>query len=137
MKILLPVDGSAHSTHAARYLVKHWPADAKVTVVNVDLPLQQYISEHLDAESVARFHEKNCKTALKPAHRVVTRSGHVCEEKMLLGDPASEIIQLAHKGRYDLIVMGSHGRGAVKSLLLGSVVVKVLSASRVPVLVVR
>jgi len=35
------------------------------------------------------------------------------------------------------IVMGSHGRGALKRLFLGSVAVKVLSESRVPVLVVR
>lgn len=137
MKILLPVDGSVHSTHAARYLVKHWPTDATVTLVNVDPPLQQYVSAHLDAESVARFHAENCRTSLKPAHRIVARAGHACEEKMLVGDPASEIIQVAHKGRYDLIVMGSHGRGVVKSLFLGSVVVKVLSASRIPVLVVR
>jgi len=34
-------------------------------------------------------------------------------------------------------VMGSHGRGVLKSLFLGSVVVKVLSGSNVPVLVVR
>lgn len=137
MKILLPVDGSTCSTRAARYLTRHWPADASVTLLNVDLPLRESIAGRLDADSVARFHLDNGTAALKPARRVLAKAGHVFDERMLVGDPGAEIVQLAHRGRYDLVVMGSHGRGALKSLFLGSVVLKVLSGSSVPVLVVR
>lgn len=137
MKILLPVDGSTNSTKAARYLAKHWPTDATVTLLNVDMPLTESITRWLDAETIEGFHKDNSKAALKTARRVLTRAGHACKERMLVGDPASEIVELAEKGRHNLIVMGSHGRGAVKSLFLGSVVMKVLSTSRIPVLVVR
>lgn len=137
MKILLPVDGSAHSTRAARYLVRHWPADATVTLLNVDAPLRETIAGYLDAESVARFHLDNGTAALKPARRILAKAGHLFEERLLVGDPGIEILQWAKRGRYDLIVMGSHGRGPLKSLFLGSVVLKVLAGSSVPVLVVR
>lgn len=137
MKILLPVDGSVYSTRAARYLVKHWPADATVTLLNVDAPLRESIAGRLDTDSVARFHLDNGIAALKPARRVLAKAGHLFDERLLVGDPGTEILRLAQRGRYDLVVMGSHGRGVLKSLFLGSVVVKVLSGSRVPVLVVR
>lgn len=137
MKILVPVDGSANSIRAAKYLVKHWPADTSVTLVNVDAPLRESIAGRLDADSIERFHMDNCTSALKSAGRVLAKAGHLFEERLLVGDPGNEIVQLAHKGRFDLIVMGSHGRGLLKSLFLGSVVVKVLSHSRVPVLVIR
>lgn len=137
MKVLLPVDGSANSTRAARYLAKHWPTDAAVTIVNVDAPLRESIAGRLDPDSIGRFHADNGRSAIKAAVRVLTSAGHPVEQKLMVGDPGDEIVQLAHKGRFDLVVMGSHGRGLLKSLFLGSVVVKVLSNSRVPVLVVR
>lgn len=137
MKILLPVDGSNYSTRAARYLVRHWPAEATVTLLNVDPPLRQSIAGRLDGDSVARFHLDNGTAALKPARRVLAKAGHVFDECLLVGDPGTEIVRVARRGRYDLIVMGSHGRGVLRSLFLGSVVVKVLSVSNVPVLVVR
>ena len=137
MKILLPVDGSTHSTKAARYLAKHWPTDATVTLLNVDMPLSESITRWLDAQTFENFHTDNCKAALKTARRVLTQAGHACKERMLVGDPASEIIGLAEKGRYNLIVMGSHGRGVAKRRVRGSVVMKVWSTARGPGLVVR
>jgi nucleotide-binding universal stress UspA family protein len=137
MKILLPVDGSANSTRAVRYLARHWPAGgAAVTLLNVDAPLRGSIAGRLDAASVARFHEDNWNAALKPARRALAKAGHVHDEATRIGDPGTEIIELARRGRHDLIVMGSHGRSVLKSLFLGSVVVRVLSGSKVPVLVV-
>jgi len=137
VKILLPVDGSANSTRCAKYLVKHWPANASVTLVNVDAPLRESIAGRLDTGSIAEFHLENGRAALKGASRILAKAGHLHDERMLVGDPASEIARLAKQGRFDLIVMGSHGRGLVKSLFLGSVVIKVLSHSLVPVLVVH
>lgn len=137
MKILLPVDGSPSSTRAVRYLVRHWPDAGQVTLMNVDLPLRRNVAGHLDASDVADFHLDNSRTAMRRARRVLNEAGISHDEQMLVGDPGAEVIDLARRGKYDLIVMGSHGRGALKSLFLGSVVMKVLANSRVPVLVVR
>jgi nucleotide-binding universal stress UspA family protein len=51
--------------------------------------------------------------------------------------PWSAIVDVAERERCDLIVMGSHGRGALGGLVLGSQTAKVLSQSKVPVLVCR
>lgn len=137
MKVLLPVDGSATNARAARYLVKHWPGEARATLLNVCPPLSENIAGYLDAQSLAKFYADNGSAALKRARRVLTEAGHIHDEEILVGDPGAEIIAMAKRGKYDLIVMGSHGRGVFKSLFLGSVVVKVLANSTIPILVIR
>ena len=137
MKILLPVDGSATSTRAAEYLVQHWPADAGITLLYVDPPLRNSVARCLDAQMIAHYHDENATEALKPAIAVLQKAGRQFDEQRLVGDPGDAAVKLAREGHYDLIIMGSHGHGALKSLFLGSVTVKVLSNSRIPVLVVR
>ena len=62
---------------------------------------------------------------------------HTTDGLAPVGDPAGTITHKADAGRYDLIVMGSHGHTALGSLLLGSVAQRVLATCRVPVLIVR
>lgn len=57
------------------------------------------------------------------------------ECKMLVGEPASEILELSDD--FDLVVMGSHGRGGVGRWLFGSVATKVARGIRVPLMVVN
>ena len=59
------------------------------------------------------------------------------EHRMLVGTPANEIARLAEQEKAELIVMGSHGRGGVARLLLGSVAESVLRKASCPVLVVK
>jgi universal stress protein A len=56
--------------------------------------------------------------------------------KLVNGVPWNEIVELAMVGKYDLIVMGTHGRGGLKHLLLGSVAEKVVRKAPCPVLTV-
>jgi nucleotide-binding universal stress UspA family protein len=53
------------------------------------------------------------------------------------GKPAREIVQRVESGDYDLIVMGTHGRGRVGEAVVGSVSREVVHGSRTPVLLVR
>ena len=55
----------------------------------------------------------------------------------MVGEPAESIVKQAKSGKADLIVMGTHGRGALKQLLVGSVALKVIATSSVPVVVAR
>ena len=53
------------------------------------------------------------------------------------GAAADTIAQVAEKGKFDLIVMGSHGMSSLKNLVMGSVATKVLAHCDVPVLLIR
>jgi nucleotide-binding universal stress UspA family protein len=54
-----------------------------------------------------------------------------------IGSAADEILRIAETGRYDLIVMGTHGRTGIRRLMLGSVAENVLRRAPIPVLTVR
>ena len=57
--------------------------------------------------------------------------------QLLDGDPARELLRLARDGDFDVIVMGSRGRGRVTAALLGSVSNRVMHDARVPVIVIH
>ncbi len=52
------------------------------------------------------------------------------------GEPAEAIIQQAERLRVDMVIMSTHGRSGLSRLLFGSITLKVLEASAIPVLVV-
>jgi nucleotide-binding universal stress UspA family protein len=56
---------------------------------------------------------------------------------LLEGTPADRIVRAAKRARADLIVMGTHGRGGLAKLFLGSVAERVVATSSCPVLTVR
>jgi nucleotide-binding universal stress UspA family protein len=66
----------------------------------------------------------------------VRESGLECQTGTAEGNPGDEIIDYATKIGADLIVMGTHGRGGLRRVLLGSVAEKVLRGACCPVLVV-
>jgi nucleotide-binding universal stress UspA family protein len=59
------------------------------------------------------------------------------EHRLLIGDPAREIVRLAADEGVDLIVMGTHGRGGLTRLLMGSVAEEVVRRAECPVLTVK
>ena len=59
------------------------------------------------------------------------------EISILIGDPASEIIQHVKKNDYDLLIMGSRGLNLLQEFVLGSVSHKVMKYVSIPVLIVK
>lgn len=139
MKILLAVDGSPVSTRAARQAAKlaQKIPGATLTLFNADEPLMQAAAVKLGVETTHRYHAENSQFATRAARTALKRARMPFDQRMVVGDPATHIAQEAKKGRYDLVVMGSHGRGALQGMLLGSVARKVIHLCEVPVMVVR
>jgi len=54
-----------------------------------------------------------------------------------LGTTGETIAKFAESGKFDLVIMGSHGHGVLVNLVMGSVATQVLARSKVPVLLVR
>lgn len=140
MKILFPTDGSDCAERAARFVAAtlHKQArDLAVTLLYVDEPMMDRVVRGLGEDTVARIHRENGEMAMKAAHKRLKKAGVSFGEELRVGNVAACIAHAAEKGRYDLIVMGSHGRGALGNLIVGSVTAKVLAQCKVPVLVVH
>ncbi|TDR41585.1 nucleotide-binding universal stress UspA family protein [Tahibacter aquaticus] len=140
MKLLIATDGSEHSRRAVDYVIAHWPVlDSQLNVVlcHGDPPLTPHVANALGRAEVERYHADNAADALRDAATAFAAAGIAVESRTAVGDPADVVLQEQAATQADLVVMGSHGRGAWRNLLLGSVVTKVLARSPVPVLVVR
>ena len=141
MKILLPIDGSKSSLHAAKYvakLAKNSRSPAIVTLVSVhdDAGLshvKQFVAKSVVDEYLREVSEEELKAAQKVLdtarvkHNIAIKRGHI----------ADEIITLANKDKVDLIVMGAKGRSGFLDVLMGSVAQRVSSIAKQPVLLIK
>ena len=140
MKILFPTDGSECAERAARYIagtLNRQMKDLYVTLLYVDEPMMDRVVAGLGEAAVARIHRENSEMALKAAHKRLKKAGVAFGEELRVGYVAACVAHAAEKGRYDLVVMGAHGRGTLGTLFVGSVTAKVLAQCKVPVLVVH
>jgi nucleotide-binding universal stress UspA family protein len=141
--ILLPTDGSNLSQVAIQKGVQLAKSiKAKITGISV-VPEQKYYLYQTDIiaqenEETARQHNLQADRNLAVIEKTAKVLGVPCETLCEKGDhPYETIIKVAERKGCDLIMMASHGRRGLKGLLLGSETQKVLTHSRIPVLVHR
>lgn len=140
MKIVLAVDGSEIGTSAVRHVValaKELKDAPKVTLLFADPPLLKAVAAELGAEGVKKYHADNAEFAFKKARALLKRAKLTVKEVAVVGEPPATIVKTAKSEKADLIVMGSHGRGALKTLFVGSVAMKVIGSSEIPVTIAR
>jgi len=143
--ILLPTDGSKLSARAVKRgidLAKK--SRARVTAVHVVPEFKMMVDEGFTMLSAAlkkRFEEEGRARAQKMLDDIARQArarGVRCTTLCMASDlPYQQIIAAARKNKCDLILMASHGRRGLSSLLLGSETAKVLLHTKVPVLIVR
>lgn len=143
--ILIPTDGSALSRKAIKAGITFAQAlGAKVTGYYGMEALQPYVfgdgyvidrgtMDQLDRQAKAAGEKYLAEIAKAAAAAGVTYEGLITKPPTAY----EGIIDAARKKKCDAIFMASHGRGDLKSLLLGSVTHKVLSHSKLPVIVYR
>lgn len=140
MRILIAVDGSEAALRAVRYAIRlagELKLAPELHLLYADEPLLRSVAMSLGLEGTRRYHAENGRVATQKARAMLKRAKAACEEHVLVGEPAPTILKFVKANRCDLIVMGSHGRSALKSLFLGSVASKVLGSTMVPLTVVR
>jgi nucleotide-binding universal stress UspA family protein len=133
--ILIAWDGSEHAKRAVAEAVDlARTQDGRLTLLTVAAPLQVwpgFVPPITEADLISA-----AETTLAEGEALVPEgvpvSGHTA-----VGDPGSELVKRAGAADHDLIVMGSRGRGAVRSAFLGSVSHFVLNHTSVPVLIVH
>ncbi|HXZ49828.1 MAG TPA: universal stress protein [Usitatibacter sp.] len=141
MKILLAADASDFTRRAAHHLVQHlsWFAEPpQVFVLHVHPPIPYPgAAAAAGRAAVDRYLREDSEAALRVATRELDKGKVAYEASWTTGNIAPEIAAFAKKNRVDLVVMGSHGEGALSNLVLGSVTTKLLATIKTPILVVR
>ena len=140
MKIMLAVDGSDYTRRMLDYLVAHKEslgAANTFTVFYAVLPVPHRAAAFAGPDIVRSYYDDDAKIVLDPIRAFFAR--HAIEARFIhkVGHPADEIASFADAGKFDLLVMGSRGHGALANLVVGSVATKVLARCGVPVLLVR
>ena len=143
--ILVPTDGSSLSQEAARKAVvfaKETSARITAFYAKPEGPMAQYIEgvqvDKLILEHYEKAAEEHAKAILGFVQGLCRDAGIVCATAVASSDsPYEAIIEAANANGCDLIFMASHGRRGISGLLLGSETSKVLTHSKIPVLVFR
>jgi len=146
-KILVPVDGSRTAQKALEYaldLAKQ--LGSPIVLLSVIDKSPFYGEPIFPAESTSTHLLENLEDYLKQAAETcVARAETLCKAKKVKsqkivkkGKPVEEIIKTAKLSKADLIVLGSHGKSALRAALLGSVTTGIMyMEKKIPVLVVR
>jgi len=140
--ILIPTDGSELAERAVTHgLSLAKSTGAKVTVIIVEEPFNWHAAEYAGIGELARHAEqmkKHLASVLSRAADAAQQAGVSCDTIQVEdAQPYQAIIAAAADRGCDLIVMASHGRSGLSAVLLGSVTNKVLTHTKVPVLVCR
>jgi nucleotide-binding universal stress UspA family protein len=141
--LLLPTDGSPRSEAAIQKGIEFAKGiNAKVTGLHVIPALPMVVYPTVTMEDINQEWKAQSKAQAEQYLSVVENAardaGVAFDSAYVTSDhPYAAIIEAAEQKECDLIVMASHGRRGIKAVLLGSETQKVLTHSRIPVLVYR
>lgn len=140
MKIVFAADGSHCTKKALAFLVTHENLvgpDDEVLVLNVQPAVPPRVRSAVGAEIVRKFHEDEAEKVLAPIRRFLAKHEIRFREDWQVGHAAEQILRAVARSRAHMVVMGTHGHGALGRALLGSVAQKVVAGTEVPVLLVK
>lgn len=140
MKILLAVDDSAVGAAVVRHvakLAKALKAPPQLHVLTVVPRLSKAAEKEFGKAGPGRYYDAQSEAALQPLRAALGRTKLPVREHAAIGDIVPTVLEQAKAVKADMVVIGSHGKGALKSLLVGSVTQKLVALSPVPVLVVH
>jgi nucleotide-binding universal stress UspA family protein len=139
-RLLVPVDGSRCSLRALKYAAaqsRYGPVT--LHLLNTKPPRDDYgmVGAHMTAQQHRKTAMMRAKDTLKYAIAAIGGTPARYETHAVIGDTATAIVDAARRLKCEAIVMGTHGRGALGILILGSVATKVVHLAHVPVTLVK
>lgn len=140
-KILIPVDGSDYALYAVDYVIKNVASlkePPHVLLLNVQWNVAAgNVKLFINQQTINDYYREQGMAALQSARAALDAAALPYQYHISVGTPAEAIAQYAHEQGADQIVMGRQGQGGLQSLLLGSVVNKVLHLASCPVVLVK
>jgi len=140
MKILAAVDGSPYTKRMLAYLAAHdeWLGPHhEYTLIHAVPAVPPRAAAVLERETLKAYYDDSAERIFKPIRTFFTRQGLQASYVTKVGQAAEIISEMAKKGRYDLLILGSHGHGTLTNLVMGSVATKVLANCDAPTLLIR
>lgn len=140
MKILAAVDGSPYTKRMLAYVAAHdeWlGGQHEYTLLHAVPEVPGRAALQLERAVVQAYYDDTAARVFKPLRAFFTRQGLKAQFVTKVGPAAQVVVEAARKGGYDLVMLGSHGHGALKSLVLGSVANRVIAGCETPVLIIR
>ncbi len=137
-KILVPLDGSTNSLRGLEMAISV-ARQFGATITGIYSINEPPHTEFRGVGSINKSQNRDIKKFMDGAKLQAAQNGIIFKEKLMRGDIGYNIIKLAHskKEKFNLIVIGSRGRGAIKEMFFGSVSNYVIHASKIPVLIVK
>jgi nucleotide-binding universal stress UspA family protein len=140
LKFLIPIDGSEQSERAVKHVIRlaGCANSVKIYLLNVREWTHSWeVGRFLNKQEIARMQQSEGEVDLRSARALLDKAGVDYEASVVAGPVAQTIADSAKQQGCDHIFMGSHGRGGLAGLLLGSVAMKVIHLTRIPVTVVK
>ena len=140
MKILLAVDGSAYTKKMLAYLTTHdelFSACNEYVVFTVQPVIPARARAAVGKQIMDKYYLDEAEKVMAPVTKFLLRHGIDAKSAWKIGHAGETIAQFADSGKFDMIIMGSHGHGTLVNLVMGSVATEVLAHCEVPVLLVR
>ena len=137
---LVPIDGSDVALNSIGWIIRHageYREPPHIHLINVQATLPNDIGRFINAETLREFHFEAGMAALSPARDQLAAAGLVPELHVLVGEAASTITGFADSHACTQILIGTRGHSGLAGTLLGSVAMKVVHLSSVPVLLIR
>jgi nucleotide-binding universal stress UspA family protein len=140
MKILLSVDGSNYTKKMLAYLVTHddmFQTSNEYTVLTVQPPVPNRARAAVGKDVVDNYYTSESEKIISPVHKFLIRHGINAKTISKVGQIGETIGKFADDGKFDMLIMGSHGHGTIVNMVMGSVATKVLANCKTPVLLIR
>jgi nucleotide-binding universal stress UspA family protein len=148
LKVGIAVDGSKFGREAVKYVLRHrdlFGANPQITLIHVVADFAGALMPDMagialpaySEEDIRAMQKKAFESAVAPIRKLFQKAGVPLTEICLAGNAADEIAAYAKKRKLDVLVMGSHGYGAFKAAVMGSVATRVAHTAELPLLLVR
>jgi nucleotide-binding universal stress UspA family protein len=138
---LIPVDGSDHAARAIDYVIARRDQSAdeiSIHLLTVHTPLEGVnVKLLISRESIESYYREEGHRLLAPSLQRLQQAGISATPHIGVGDAATVILDYAKDKSVNEIIMGSHGRGAMAGVFMGSVAQKVVHGANVPVVIVK
>jgi nucleotide-binding universal stress UspA family protein len=140
-RILFPCDLTINASKLLPYLLSvAQKYDSTVYVVHVVKEVQRRLPPYVPAEHLTLDQKKIVQLAQEALNQLcITELGGLsnAQQRVIVGDPASEILKFIDTEGIDLVMMGTYGRKGMDETIFGSVADNVVKLSPVPVMIIN